>query len=121
MCGRQGITCGIGECEGGIGPFAGLCLWVWVVHPIRRQCARSDRVQRPVTGAEPGVASHRIPVRGATPLDVASLFKVARNSPVTVSTSEVQTLKSCGFRRVVVCCRQGITCGIGGCVGGGGA
>ena len=25
------------------------------MHPIRRQCTRSDRVQRPVTGAEPGV------------------------------------------------------------------
>ena len=28
-----------------------LCLWMWVVHPIRRQCTRSDRVQRPVRGA----------------------------------------------------------------------
>ena len=26
-----------------------------MVHPIRRRCTRSDRVQRPVTGAVPGV------------------------------------------------------------------
>ena len=32
-----------------------LCLCAWVLHPIRRRCTRSDRVQRPVTGAEPGV------------------------------------------------------------------
>ena len=28
-----------------------LCLCAWVLHPIRRQCTRSDRVQRPVRGA----------------------------------------------------------------------
>ena len=28
-----------------------LCLYVGVMHPIRRQCTRSDRVQRPVRGA----------------------------------------------------------------------
>ena len=32
-----------------------LCLWAWVLHPIRRQCTRSDRVQRPVRGAVPGM------------------------------------------------------------------
>ena len=28
-----------------------LCLCAWVLHPIRRRCTRSDRVQRPVRGA----------------------------------------------------------------------
>ena len=28
-----------------------LCLCAWALHPIRRQCTRSDRVQRPVRGA----------------------------------------------------------------------
>ncbi|ERH27459.1 hypothetical protein HMPREF1980_01302 [Actinomyces sp. oral taxon 172 str. F0311] len=43
-------------------------------------------MQRYITGAAPGATSHRVPVRGATSLDVASLFKVARNSPVGAST-----------------------------------
>ena len=37
----------------GRSPRWGLC--AWVVHPIRRQCTRSDRVQRPVRGVMPGV------------------------------------------------------------------
>ena len=43
----------------------------------------------------------------------------ACNSPVATSTFEVKMLKSCGFQRVVVCGRQGITCGIGECGDGG--
>ena len=63
VCGRQGIACGIGECgDGGAALAAGhwqwaagrsprLCLCEWVLHPIRRQCTLSDRVQCPVRGA----------------------------------------------------------------------
>ena len=45
----------------------------------------------------------------------------ARNSPVTASMFEVETLEFCGFWGATKSGRQGITCGIGGCVGGGGA
>lgn len=36
-------------------PVPRLFLFVGALHPIRRQCTRSDRVQRPVRGAVPGV------------------------------------------------------------------
>ena len=45
----------------------------------------------------------------------------ARNSPVGVSTVEVRTLEFQVFLGAARFGRQGITCGIGGCVGGGGA
>ena len=49
---RQGIACEIGECEGGARLLCPrLCLCVEVLHPIRRQCTRSDWVQHPVRGA----------------------------------------------------------------------
>ena len=32
-----------------------LCLCAWVLHPIRRRCTRSDRVQRPARGVMPSV------------------------------------------------------------------
>ena len=36
-------------------PVPRLFLFIGALHPIRRQCTRSDRVQRPITGAVPGV------------------------------------------------------------------
>ena len=45
----------------------------------------------------------------------------ARNSPAGVSTVEVRTLEFRGFWGAARFGRPGITCGIGGCVGGGGA
>ena len=32
-----------------------LCLCAWVLHPIRRRCTHSDRVQRPARGVMPSV------------------------------------------------------------------
>ena len=68
-----------------VGRSPGLCLWVWVVHPIRRQCTRSDRVQRPVTGAVPGVgvaartmAGHRAWIVSNEPPDAGRVLACYR-------------------------------------------
>ena len=101
-------------------PVPRLFLFVGAVHPIRRQCTSSVRVQRHVTGAPPhngcsapmlvaavGVAgvSWAWAVFRLGCLLLGSLWRlmlwflrnVARNSPTCISNIEIAPLEFCGF------------------------
>ena len=95
-------------------PVPRLFLFVGALHPIRRQCTSSVRVQRHVTGAPPRNGCSA-PVLVAV-VGVAGVFclsclllgslrhlmlwflrNVARNSPARISNIEITSLEFCGF------------------------
>ncbi len=95
-------------------PVPRLFLCVGALHPIRRQCTSSVRVQRHVTGAPPRNGCSA-PVLVAV-VGVAGVFclsclllgslrhlmlwflrNVARNSPARISNIEITSLEFCGF------------------------
>ena len=109
-----------GECFGV--PVPRLFLFVGALHPIRRQCTSSVRVQRHVTGAVPLIGcSAPVLVVVAGDVGVAGVFwasvvfclghfvvplwrlvlwflrNVARNSPTCISNIEITSLEFCGF------------------------
>ena len=63
---------------------------MWVVYPIRRQCTRSNRVQRPVAGVELAAASRSITVRGVMYSLMLNPFSKSHAIPLRV----FQLLKS---------------------------
>ena len=104
-------------------PVPRLFLFVGALHPIRRQCTSSVRVQRHVTGAVPLIGCSapclwwlwRLSgLRGSSVLELSSawtvfrvgslrrlmlwfLRNVARNSPARISNIEITSLEFCGF------------------------
>ena len=117
---------------GGVPPVGPSCAWRgaagsgWVVsvprlflcvgalHPIRRQCTSSVRVQRHVTGAAPPCLWRLSGLWGSSGLGLSSawvvfrlgslwrlmlwfLRNVARNSPTCISNVEITSLEFCGF------------------------
>ena len=89
-------------------PVPRLFLCVGAVHPIRRQCTSSVRVQRHVTGAAPPclwwlpgmwASSAWVVFRLGSlwRLMLWFLRNVARNSPTCISNVEITPLEFCGF------------------------
>ena len=83
-------------------PVPRLFLFVGAVHPIRRQCTSSVRVQRPrACGGCRGCGG----LLGLSCLLLGSLWRlmlwflrnVARNSPTCISNVEITSLEFCGF------------------------
>ena len=95
-------------------PVPRLFLCVGALHPIRRQCTPSVRVQRHVTGAVPPSLWRLSGLWGSSGLELSSawtvfrvgslrrlmlwfLRNVARNSPTCISNIEITSLEFCGF------------------------
>ena len=95
-------------------PVPRLFLFVGALHPIRRQCTSSVRVQCPLSGAAPLCLWRLSGLRGSSVLELSSawavfrlgslwrlmlwfLRNVARNSPARISNVEITSLEFCGF------------------------